>query len=97
MIKNKKREPMRKFSTRLYQKRKDLSMKRKIKLNKTNFIILVLFIISSFLLLHDLVFWGILPIIKCYSCQLTYFGIFTDLIAIITLELSSQIMSEWFI
>lgn len=69
---------------------------KKIKINFFNIVILITAIISSVLLIHDFLFWGVIPMFTGNFYCLTYFGMFLDLIAIGLLECSIQIMSEWF-
>ena len=53
-------------------------------------------IISGGLLIHDFIFWGIVPVFSGTFYQLTYFGLFIDVIAIAMLDLSVRYIKEWF-
>lgn len=69
---------------------------KKVKINFFNIVILITAVISSVLLIHDFLFWGVIPMFIGNFYCLTYFGMFLDLIAIGLLECSIQNMSEWF-
>ena len=73
-----------------------MKKKIKIKINFFNIVILITAIICSYTLIHDFIFWGVIPMFTGNFYCLTYFGMFLDLIAIGLLECSIQIMSEWF-
>lgn len=70
-------------------------MKKKIKINLFNLVSLITMIICSALLIHDFVFWGVIPMFSGVTYQLTYFGLFIDVIAIGLLELNIQLIKEW--
>ena len=67
---------------------------KKIRINFFKVIMLLSAILSLFLLIHDFIFWGIIPLFSGEVVQLTYFGFFLDLIAIGTLELFFQYIWE---
>lgn len=72
-------------------------MKRRIRKRKISFykvIMLLSALLSLILLIHDFIFWGIIPLFTGEVVQLTYFGFFLDLIAIGTLELFFQYIWE---
>ena len=72
-------------------------MKRRIRKRKISFykvIMLLSALLSLILLIHDFIFWGIIPLFSGEVVQLTYFGFFLDLIAIGTLELFFQYIWE---
>lgn len=72
-------------------------MKKRIKKRKINFfkvVMLLSAILSLILLIHDFIFWGIIPLFTGQFIQLTYFGFFLDLIAIGTLELFFQYIGD---
>lgn len=72
-------------------------MKKRIRKRKINFfkvVMLLSAILSLILLIHDFIFWGIIPLFSGQFYQLTYFGFFLDLIAIGTLELFFQYIWE---
>lgn len=70
-------------------------MKKKIKINLFNLVSLITMIICSALLIHDFIFWGVIPMFSGITYQLTYFGLFLDVIAIGLLELNIQLIKEW--
>lgn len=70
-------------------------MKKKIKINLFNLVSLITMIICSALLIHDFIFWGVIPMFSGVTYQLTYFGLFIDVIAIGLLELNIQLIKEW--
>ena len=72
-------------------------MKRRIRKKRISFfkvIMLLSALLSLILLIHDFIFWGIIPLFSGEVIQLTYFGFFLDLIAIGTLELVFQYIWE---
>jgi len=72
-------------------------MKKRIRKRRINFfkvVMLLSAILSLILLIHDFIFWGIIPLFSGEVIQLTYFGFFLDLIAIGTLELFFQYIWE---
>jgi hypothetical protein len=72
-------------------------MKKRIKKRKINFfkvVILLSAILSLVLLIHDFIFWGIVPLFTGHFIQLTYFGFFLDLIAIGVVEMAWQLIME---
>lgn len=72
-------------------------MKRRIRRKRISFfkvIMLLSALLSLTLLIHDFIFWGIIPLFSGEVVQLTYFGFFLDLIAIGTLELVFQYIWE---
>lgn len=76
-------------------------MKKKVKrkmftINFFNILILVTVIVTSALLIHDFIFWGIVPMFTGTFYTVTYFGMFLDLMSILALEVSLQYTKEWF-
>lgn len=69
---------------------------KKRKINYFNILIFITMIISGGLLIHDFIFWGIVPVFSGTFYQLTYFGLFIDVIAIAMLDLSVCYIKEWF-
>ena len=69
---------------------------KKRKINYFNILIFITMIISGGLLIHDFIFWGIVPVFSGKFYQLTYFGLFIDVIAIAMLDLSVRYIKEWF-
>lgn len=68
---------------------------KKFKLNLFNVVILVSMLGASILLIHDFIFWGVIPMFTGTFYTLTYFGMFIDFIAIFLLEMCIQIIKEW--
>ena len=60
-----------------------------------NLMVLVTMILCGALLIHDFVFWGIIPMFSGITYQLTYFGLLIDVICMALLDLSIQIVKEW--
>lgn len=71
-------------------------VKKKIKINFFNIFVLASVILAGFILLHDLLVWGIIPLFTGQFYCLTYFGLFVDFAAIFILEAGYQVMEEWF-
>lgn len=72
-------------------------MKRRIRKKRINFykvIMLLAALLSLILLIHDFIFWGIIPLFTGQFIQLTYFGFFLDLIAIGVIEMAWQLIME---
>ena len=61
-----------------------------------NFIMTVSMLISIYLLVHDFIFWGVVPMFSGVTYQLTYLGMFLDVVAIGLIDLSIQFIKEWF-
>ena len=53
-------------------------------------------LISIYLLVHDFIFWGVVPMFSGVTYQLTYLGMFLDVVAIGLIDLSIQFIKEWF-
>ena len=69
--------------------------KRKYRISPFKVLVFINFLLCSGLLIHDFVFWGIVPLFKGECYQLTYFGLFMDFSAICLLEISIQCFKEW--
>ena len=69
---------------------------KKMKLNLFNVLVFITMIITGGVLLHDFIFWAIIPVFSGQYYMLTYFGLFLDLISIAMLDLSIQYIKEWF-
>lgn len=69
-------------------------MKRKIKINYIFIIAIITGLISGGLLIHDLLFYGILPLFKGNFYMITYFGLFIDISALFLLEASIQYVND---
>ena len=77
-------------------------MKKKIKKRRSNYrispfkvLVFISFLLASTLLIHDFIFWGIIPMFKGEFYQLTYLGLFLDLSAFFIIEVSIQCFKEW--
>lgn len=68
---------------------------KRIKLNFFNIVVLISMLGAAALLIHDFIFWGVMPMFTGNFYCLTYFGLFVDVIAIGLLEVSIQIIKEW--
>lgn len=68
---------------------------KKFNLSLFNVVVLVTTLIAAGILLHDFLVWGIIPMFSKEYIQLTYLGMFEDLLAIFALEINIQIMKEW--
>lgn len=69
---------------------------RKFKFNFFNITMLFTAIVCVILLVHDFIFWGVIPMFSGVFYQITYFGLFLDVLAIGLLEMSIQFIKEWF-
>ena len=69
---------------------------KKTRINYFNILVFITMILSGALLIHDFIFWGIVPVFSGTFYQLTYFGLFIDVIAIAMLDLSVHYIKEWF-
>lgn len=70
-------------------------MKRIFKTIK-NIIILASMIVAVALLIHDFVFWGIIPFFSHTFYEMTYLGLLVDFTAIGIIEVSYQYFKELF-
>ena len=70
-------------------------MKRKVKLNLFNLLVLVTAIISSYCIAHNLIVLGIIPFFTKNLVSLTYIGVLVDMCAIFMLDASVQIIEGW--
>ena len=70
-------------------------MKRKVKINLFNLLVLVTAIISSYCIAHDFVILGIIPLFTKNLVSLTYTGALLDICAIFMLDASVQIIEGW--
>jgi len=68
---------------------------KKVKLNIFNIIVLITMLGAGALLIHDFIFWGVIPMFSGITYQLTYFGLLIDLTCIALLEVSIQLIKEW--
>lgn len=77
-------------------------MKKQIKKRKSNYkispfkvLVFINFLLASELLIHDFIFWGVIPMFKGQFYQLTYLGLFIDFIAFLLVDISIQCFKEW--
>ena len=77
-------------------------MKKQIKKRKSNYkispfkvFVFLNFILCCGLLIHDFIFWGIVPMFKGEFYQLTYLGLFIDIASILIVDASIQCFKEW--
>lgn len=70
-------------------------MKRKVKINLFNLLVLVTAIISSYSIAHDFIILGIIPLFTKNLVSLTYTGVLLDICAIFMLDASVQIIEGW--
>lgn len=71
-------------------------MKRKVKLNLFNLLVLVTAIVSTYCIAHDLIVLGIIPLFTKNLVSLTYTGAIIDICAVFMLDASIQIIDGWF-
>lgn len=64
------------------------------KLNIGKLVILVSILIAFLILLHDFIFWAITPIFTGTFYELTYTGLFIDLLCAFVLESGTQYIKE---
>lgn len=67
---------------------------KKFKLNLFHTFMFLSACIGAFVLIHDFIVWGILPLFNGEFITLTYFGMFIDLIAIGLIEITIQNIKE---
>lgn len=58
-------------------------------------LVFINFLLASGLLIHDFIFWGVIPMFKGQFYQLTYLGLFIDFIAFLLVDISIQCFKEW--
>lgn len=69
--------------------------KSNYKISPFKCLVFINFLLASGLLIHDFIFWGIIPMFKGQFYQLTYLGLFLDLGAFFIVEVSAQCFKEW--
>lgn len=72
-----------------------MKTKKRYKIDYFKVLVVINFIICSSLLIHDFVFWGIIPMFTGVYYQLTYVGLFIDLSALMIVDLSIQLIKGW--
>lgn len=72
-----------------------MKTKKRYKIDYFKVLVVINFIICSALLIHDFVFWGIIPMFTGVYYQLTYVGLFIDLSALMIVDLSIQLIKGW--
>lgn len=65
------------------------------KVNYFNILVLITMILSSCLLLHDLIAYAIIPLFSGKFYMVTYFGLFIDISALFLLESAIQLIKSW--
>lgn len=70
-------------------------MKKKIKINIFNLLVLIGFILASILIIHDLIVYAIIPFFSGKFYMVTYLGMFIDMSALALIEVSIQIIKDW--
>lgn len=72
-----------------------MKTKKRYKIDYFKVFVVINFILCSALLIHDFVFWGIIPMFTGVYYQLTYIGLFIDLSALMIVDLSIQLIKGW--
>ena len=67
---------------------------RKIKFNLFHLIMFASACFALGVLIHDFIFWGVMPLFTGETICLTYFGFFVDLLAILIIDLTIQCIRE---
>ncbi len=70
-------------------------MKKRVKANVFNILVLITAIISKYCIAHDLIVLGIMPLFTKNLVSLTYTGVLLDICAIFMLDASIQIIEGW--
>jgi len=70
-------------------------VKKKYKISLFKVFVFLNFLLCSGLLIHDFIFWGIIPMFKGVFYQLTYLGLFMDFASILIVDVSIQCFKEW--
>lgn len=87
-----KKRTSRKSSQHNYSKK---MVKKQYKVDLFKIFIFLNFLLASGLLIHDFIFWGIIPMFKGEFYQLTYLGLFLDTGAIFIVDVSVRLIKEW--
>ena len=90
-MKQKKRTPHKSSQTNYNKK----TVKKQYKIDLFKVFVFINFLLASGLLIHDFIFWGIIPMFSGVFYQLTYLGLFLDISALFILEISIQCFKEW--
>ena len=69
--------------------------KSNYKISPFKCLVMLNFLLASALLIHDFIFWGIVPLFKGQFYQLTYLGLFIDFSAFLLIDISIQCFKEW--
>lgn len=72
-----------------------MKTKKRYKIDYFKVFVVINFILCSALLIHDFVFWGIIPMFTGVFYQLTYMGLFIDLSALMIVDVSIQLIKGW--
>lgn len=70
-------------------------MKKSVKVNLFNILVLITAIISSYCIVHDFIILGIIPLFTKNLVSLTYTGVIIDICAVFMLDASIQIIEGW--
>ena len=65
------------------------------KISPFKVLVFISFLLASALLIHDFIFWGIVPMFKGECYQLTYLGLFMDVSALCLVDISFQCFKKW--
>lgn len=69
--------------------------RKKYRISLFKVFIVMNFLLCSGLLIHDFIFWGIVPMFKGEFYQLTYLGLFLDFASVLIVDASIQCFKEW--
>ena len=79
-----------------YYQKEVKKMKKRVKVNLFNILVLITSIISSYFIVHDFTILGIIPLFTKNLVSLTYTGAIIDICAVFMLDASIQIIEGWF-
>lgn len=78
------------------------NLKKRVKKNKFNWfrasfrlLVVLSTIFGIFLLIHDFICYAIVPFFDGMFYQVTYFGMFVEIVAIGLVEVGTQLIKEW--
>lgn len=69
--------------------------KNKYKIDWFRVLVVLSTILGIFLLVHDFIMLAIVPLFSGMFYTMTYFGFFTEFVAIMLVELGIQFIKEW--
>lgn len=70
-------------------------VKKQYKIDFFKILVVINFFICGAVLIHDFVFWGIVPMFNGEFYQITYLGLFIDFGALMMVDLSIQLIKDW--